>query len=167
MDRIEFIEEIKDNCIESCDRWGLYPSICIAQLCLESGFGTSELAINANNIAGKKWNKDKFEPYYKLTKEYLDGTVEENAENGFEVINAEKGLYQKKLAFNLYESWAECIEHYCENILTSKWYSKAINVVDDYDLFLDTLSSIYAPKHPTYANDVRRVIIEYNLTQYD
>ena len=167
MDREEFIESIRLNCIDSCNRWGLYPSICIAQLCLESKYGTSELAVNANNIAGKKWNKDRFEPYYRVTKEYLDGTVEDNLKNGFVLINAETGLYEKSLPFNIYSSWAECIEHYCENIVKGKWYKRAMDVVSDYDEFLDTLSSIYAPNHPTYTDDVRRVIIENELSKFD
>lgn len=167
MDREEFIESISLNCIDSCNRWGLYPSICIAQLCLESKFGTSELAINANNIAGKKWNEGRFEPYNKMTKEYLNCTLEEALTQGFTPVNIGARLYEKPLPFNKYESWAECIEHYCENIVKSKWYKRAMDVVNDYDLFLDTLSSIYAPNHPTYANDVRRVIIEYNLSRFD
>lgn len=167
MDRIEFINEIAPYAVDACNRWGLYPSICIAQLCLESNFGTSELAVNANNIAGKKWNKDRFLPYYKTTNEYLQMTEEQAIALGFEPVNPEKGLYSKSLPFNLYSSWQDCIEHYCENLVRSKWYSRAIDVINDYTLFLEIMSSIYAPKHPTYANDVMRVIIEYDLQQFD
>ena len=167
MDKEQFIESIAIDVKESCNRWGLYPSIAIAQFCIESAYGTSELAVNANNIAGKKWNKDLYPPYYKITKEYLTGTVEENTANGFELIDEETGLYKKSLPFNFYPSWAECIEHYCKNLIESKWYSRAVNLLPDYEGFLCTMASIYAPNHPTYANDIRRVIIEYNLTQYD
>ena len=167
MERLEFINEIAPYAIDACNRWGLYPSICIAQLCLESKFGTSELATEANNIAGKKWNKDRFLPYYRVTREYLNKTPEEAKELGFYPVDIETGLYEKSLPFNIYSSWEECIEHYCENLIKSKWYVRAIEVINDYEMFLETLSSIYAPNHPTYANDIFRVIIEYDLQQFD
>lgn len=134
---------------------------------MESRFGTSELAVNANNIAGKKWNKGKFEPYIKRTNEYLDMTREEAEAQGFECIDEEEGLYAKPLPFNKYNSWAECIEHYCKNIVTSGYYKKAIDSLPDYEFFLHNLAKVYAPNHPTYAEDVKRVIIEFELTKFD
>lgn len=163
----EFIERVAPAVIKSCNFWGLIPSIAIAQLCLESTYGNSELAINAKNIAGKKWNQWRFQPYYKVTNEYLQCTLEQAIANGWTPVNPEKRLYSKPLPFNLYTSWDECIDHYCENIMTSKWYERARSFLPDYFGFLNAMTAVYAPNHLTYADDVMRIVYQYNLTQYD
>ena len=48
----EFIEQIAPAAVEVCNRYGLYPSVCIAQTCIESSWG--EDAIGVYNLWGRK-----------------------------------------------------------------------------------------------------------------
>lgn len=50
----EFILKIFNGAIENYNKYGIVPSITIAQAILESGWGSSELAVNHNNIFGIK-----------------------------------------------------------------------------------------------------------------
>lgn len=59
--QIEFIRSIKDAAIKACKGDSLFPSIVIAQACLESNYGLSGLSLNCNNFfgikAGTSWKK--------------------------------------------------------------------------------------------------------------
>ena len=48
----EFIQSIANSAVKSCKRYGLYPSVCIAQACIESTWG--EDAIGIYNLFGRK-----------------------------------------------------------------------------------------------------------------
>jgi Muramidase (flagellum-specific) len=54
MSREEYIEKYKDIAIRQMKEYGIPASIILAQACLESGNGNSELAIKANNHFGIK-----------------------------------------------------------------------------------------------------------------
>jgi flagellum-specific peptidoglycan hydrolase FlgJ len=69
----EFIEQIKNPAILSWCNNGVLPSLVISQACHESSFGTSELAVKANNLFGIKHTYG-YDSYEKQTKEYSKGT---------------------------------------------------------------------------------------------
>ena len=56
MTQQEFINLIGPLATEDYRKTGVLASITIAQACLESAYGTSELAINAKNYFGMKKN---------------------------------------------------------------------------------------------------------------
>jgi flagellum-specific peptidoglycan hydrolase FlgJ len=49
-----FIDQIRDGAIDNFQKYGILPSITIAQAILESGWGKSTLSIKANNLFGIK-----------------------------------------------------------------------------------------------------------------
>ncbi|MGL5327829.1 MAG: glycoside hydrolase family 73 protein [Peptostreptococcaceae bacterium] len=53
---VVFIDKIKNQAIENYEKYGVLPSITIAQCILESGWGKSQLAIEGNNLFGIKAN---------------------------------------------------------------------------------------------------------------
>src|SRR3712207_8207946 len=53
-----FIEKVKDGAIAGWHEGRILPSVTIAQACLESGWGTSDLATKANNLFGIKAKQD-------------------------------------------------------------------------------------------------------------
>ena len=59
-DKMEFIKTISDGAISNYNKYGILPSITMAQAILESGWGSSELAVTHNNLFGIKadtrWN---------------------------------------------------------------------------------------------------------------
>ncbi|MGG4263892.1 glycoside hydrolase family 73 protein [Peribacillus simplex] len=57
--QMNFIASIKEGAIDNYKKYGILPSITIAQAILESGWGKSELSVKYNNIFGiKSYNWD-------------------------------------------------------------------------------------------------------------
>jgi lysozyme len=54
MDRKEFINSIKEGALKGYEEYRILPSLTIAQAILESGWGSSGLAIKARNLFGIK-----------------------------------------------------------------------------------------------------------------
>ncbi|MDU2123842.1 MAG: glycoside hydrolase family 73 protein [Clostridium celatum] len=59
-EKMSFIESISEGAISNYNKYGILPSITMAQAILESGWGNSELAVTHNNLFGIKadlrWN---------------------------------------------------------------------------------------------------------------
>ena len=130
-------------------KWVL-PSVCIAQACLETGYGQSALMTKANAYFGIKWSAGcGFNAYSSLTNEVYDGN---NV-----TINA---------AFRAYNSPAESVADYFDLITGLPRYAGAVNN-GDYK------ASIQAIKDGGYATDINYVskicnIIEmFGLTVWD
>lgn len=83
MSEQEFIQAVSECAVKDMGASGILASVSIAQAILESGYGTTELALNANNFFGMKcslsgntWDSawDGVSKYTKQTKEQdLDG----------------------------------------------------------------------------------------------
>ncbi|MCR8746422.1 glycoside hydrolase family 73 protein [Romboutsia lituseburensis] len=75
-DKTSFIKSIEKGAKKSYKKYGIYPSVTIAQAILESGWGQSKLATESNNIFGIKadisWNGDYVEV---ITSENYDDTI--------------------------------------------------------------------------------------------
>ena len=78
MSEQEFIQAVSECAVKDMGASGILASVSIAQAILESGYGTTELALNANNFFGMKcslsgntWDSawDGFSKYTKQTKE--------------------------------------------------------------------------------------------------
>ena len=54
MTQREFIDKVASCAVKDMEAGGILASVTIAQAILESGYGTSELAVNANNLFGMK-----------------------------------------------------------------------------------------------------------------
>ena len=130
-------------------KWVL-PSVCIAQACLETGYGQSALMTKANAYFGIKWTSGcGFNAYSSLTNEVYDGN---NV-----TINAD---------FRAYNSPEESVADYFDLITSLPRYAGAVNN-GDYK------ASIQAIKDGGYATDINYVskicnIIEmFDLTVWD
>lgn len=72
----KFIEELKPEAINIYKKYGIFPSITIAQAILESGWGKSDLTVNANNLFGIKADSSwKGKKVSMKTSEYYDKTI--------------------------------------------------------------------------------------------
>lgn len=92
----EFIVQIADYAKVLQDKYGILPSISIAQAILESDWGTSELSIKNNNYYGIKGGGT--EPTVTMTtKEFVDGE-----------------WIEVKADFRKYASWQESMEDHSE-----------------------------------------------------
>ncbi len=146
--------------LDSLER-NLLPSPRIAQALFESAFGTSELAVNANNLFGVK-NNDQWEGrcYSKATKECYDGVTLED-------VTAD---------FRAYNSWEESITDqgdYLVNRCTTpkyhpelKHYAELIGNRDYRDCARILKEKNYGTS-PEYDLRVIHYVELYNLTEYD
>lgn len=139
------------------DKWSL-PSVCIAQACCESAYGTSPKMINANAILGIKVGKSKVhfgdawkdKAYSTKTKECYDGKT-------YVAIND---------MFRAYDSIEDAIEDYYDMLASCSRYKGCLNQADPLKCITAIKNGGYATS-PTYINTIMSIVKKYNLTQYD
>ena len=139
------------------DKWSL-PSVCIAQACCESAYGTSPKMINANAILGVKVGKSKVhygkawhdKAYSTKTKECYDGKT-------YTAITD---------MFRAYDSIEDAIEDYYDMLAACSRYKGCINQPDPLKCITAIKNGGYATS-PTYVSTIMSIVKKYNLTQYD
>lgn len=155
-----FIETIAPIAVRQAARHGnkIFPSVCIAQACCESAYGTSEKMVRANAVFGIKvgggryhfgtaW-KDK--AYSTKTKECYDG----------------KTYTQITDFFRAYDSLEEAVEDYFDLLCTAKRYQYALNQPTPLACITGIQKGPYATS-PTYISTIMAIINRNGLTQYD
>lgn len=138
-------------------KWSL-PSVCIAQCCCESAYGTSPKMKRANAILGVKVGKSKAHfgkawknrAYSTRTKECYDG----------------KTYVSITDMFRAYDSVADAIEDYYDMLASCSRYKECINQPDPQKCITAIKNGGYATA-PDYINTIMSIIKKYNLTQYD
>lgn len=138
-------------------KWAL-PSVCIAQCCCESAYGTSPKMMNANAILGIKVGKSKVhfgsawkdKAYSTKTKECYDG----------------KTYVEITDMFRAYDSIDDAIEDYYDMLAACSRYRDCINQPDPLKCITAIKNGGYATS-PTYITTIMNIINKYNLTQYD
>ena len=136
----------------------IFTSVCIAQACCESAYGTSPKMVRANALFGIKvgsakphfgtaW-KDK--AYSTATKECYDG----------------KNYVQITDMFRAYDSIEEAVEDYFDLLCTAKRYRYALNQPTPLACIQGIQKAPYATS-PTYVNTIMTIIKKWDLTQYD
>ena len=144
-----FIARMGPLAQEIAPQYGIPPSAFLGQAALESGWGTSWLAENANNYFGRKCLAD---PCVVIeTPEYR---------NGVRVMEPH--------SFQVYESVEAAIHGYCKQFYRT-WSSGAR--VYDFDgsspeAFIRSIAPRYATD-PRYAEKVLSIIWEYDLEAWD
>ena len=152
-------------CTADQKRTGILASVSLAQFILESGYGKSELAQNANNVFGMKcslsgntWDGSVWDGKSKYTKQ----TKEQNADGNYVTVTAD---------FRKYACVEESISDHSAYLLGAKNgnklryqglkgctdYKKAAQIIKDGG---------YATSH-TYVEGLCSIIERWNLTQYD
>ncbi len=142
---------------EGRDKWSL-PSVCIAQCCCESAYGTSPKMMRANAILGIKVGKSrvhfgtawKDKAYSTQTKECYDGKTYVNITD----------------MFRAYDSIEHAIEDYYDMLAACSRYRNCLNQIDPKNCITAIKNGGYATS-PTYINTIMSIIKKYDLTQYD
>ena len=132
----------------------LFSSIAIAQACLESFFGRSDLAANANNYfgikAGDSWSGD---VYYK-------NTQEDDGKGNMSTIKA---------GFRKYKNMEESVKDHATFLTSTPWrsnYYKDVINAKTPDLQAQALTGTYATDSK-YKVKLLDLIEKHNLKQYD
>ena len=146
----EFLDKIVDNTVLDCNRNNLLPSPTLAQAIIESRYGTSTLATQANALFGIKANSKWTGKTYSInTKEYKNGQ--------YVTVVA---------AFRAYDSWDESIIDHNQFLLKNKRYSNLVGV-RDYKEYCKLIKQDGYATSPTYTQTLIDCIEKYNLAQYD
>ena len=145
-----FISVMVEKCQTRCLNAHLLPSLCIAQACLESAYGTSELAYHANNLFGIKQGSGwKGAVYSKATKEW-DGSK-------YITITA---------PFRKYDTMVACVEDYIAKLMGMERYKNLVGCTDIATACKYILEDGWATS-PTYTSSLLAVVKQFNLTRYD
>lgn len=148
----DFIDKVKDGAIEGWKKHKILPSVSIAQAILESNWGRSKLAKEANNLFGIKGDYNG-ESLTVTTKEW----------DGSKMIDVDAG-------FRKYPSWNESIEDHGTFFTSTDWrknnYKNVIGETNYKDMAKALSDSGYATD-PAYATKLINIVEEYNLSKYD
>ncbi|WP_419775184.1 glucosaminidase domain-containing protein [Ignavigranum ruoffiae] len=131
-----------------------FNSVAIAQACLESGYGQSELAKEANNLFGYKAKRGEWdgETYLKESPEEIKGAI-----------------HIKRSNFRKYNSWEASVKDHAKMLSRSDWYKnyyrKAISAKTPEEQ-AKALVNTYATDSK-YAEKLIDIINYYGLKAYD
>ena len=152
MEKTKFIKEIAGYAQTEYKKRSksVLPSVCIAQACLETGYGSSSLMTKARAYFGIKWTKGcGFNAYSSSTKEVYDGKTC--------TITA---------AFRAYDTPADSVADYYDLICNSSRYKAAVGE-KDYKKAITAIKNGGYATDPDYVSKVVSIIETNNLTQYD
>src|SRR5690554_910874 len=139
----EYIETWKDVAIRQMNSHGVPASITLSQGILESGFGNSKLAIQANNHFGIKchdWNGDTFL----------------------------KDDDKRNECFRKYRDAAQSFEDHSLFLTSRSRYSTLFELeITDYKAWAKGLKTAGYATNPTYDKKLIDLIERYNLDQFD
>ena len=156
----EFINKIAPVAIAICNRKSrkILPSVCIAQACCESAYGTSKKMINANAIFGIKVGKSKAH-FGTAWKEKAYSTKTNECYDG-------KTYTQITDLFRAYDTIEESIEDYFDMLGSCSRYTGAIGKTDARACITAIKNGGYATS-PTYISTIMSIITSRDLTKYD
>lgn len=138
-------------------KWSL-PSVCIAQACCESAYGTSQKMARANAVLGIKVGKSKVH-FGKAWKDKAYSTSTKECYDGKTYVNITD-------MFRAYDSIEDSIEDYFDMLASCSRYKGCLNQADPKTCITAIKNGGYATS-PTYISTIMSIINKYNLTQYD
>lgn len=156
---------IGEMCREDMKKSGILASISAAQFILESGYGKSELAQNANNcfgmkksLSGNTWRGSTWDG----VSIYPKKTQEQNPDGSYETITAD---------FRAYPCVENSIADHSAYLLGAKSGDKlrydGIKGMTDYRAVAQLIKDGGYATSLTYVDSLCSIIERWNLTQYD
>ena len=153
----KFINEISQIAMEE-SKGRILPSICIAQACLESAYGTAPKMKNANAVFGIKVGKNKVhfgtawkgKAYSTKTRECYDGV------NYVDITDM----------FRAYNTIKESVQDYFDMLCNCSRYKKAVGETSPLKCITYIKMGGYATA-PGYVDSIMSIVNKYNLYQYD
>lgn len=139
------------------DKWSL-PSVCIAQCCCESAYGTQPKMTGANAILGIKVGKSKAH-FGKAWKDKAYSTRTKECYDGKTYVNIQD-------MFRAYDSIADAIEDYYDMLAACSRYRGCLNQTDPQTCITAIKDGGYATD-PNYIKTIMSIIRTNGLTRYD
>ena len=161
----EVVAKVGPLFTEEQKRSGILASVIAAQFILESGYGKTDLAQNANNcfgmkkkLSGNTWEGSTWDGksiYTKITKECYDGKTFVDVKADFRKYPRIEDSIADHSAY-LLGAMNGSAKRY-EGLKGCKKYRKAIQIIKDGGYATD----------PKYVDKICNIISKWNLTQYD
>ena len=156
MTNSEFIKKVADLVAKYAPNYGVcvYSPI-IAQACLESAYGTSELATKANNYFGLKYNASVSDKTA-----YIKVGSEQNPDGSY------VSSVMKWCNFNSFESG---VEGYFKFLFKRTGITRYDNLkgVKDSDTYIELIKADGYATSLSYVTSLKSLVKQWNLTQYD
>lgn len=147
----DFIARVGASASVDMEHSGILASLKTAQAILESGWGTSALATQANALFGIKadsrWSG---RVYSTVTKECYDGV-------NFTTVDA---------LFRAYDSWEDSLADHSAFLASSSRYVAVIGE-SDYEAACTAIHTAGYATDPSYAEKLISIIEKYGLTDFD
>lgn len=143
-----FIESVAPGAIEGWQKYGVLPSITVAQAILESGWGSSTLATQGHNLFGIKGSYNG-QSITMPTEEYGGG-----------------GYYYTNAAFRKYPNNSASVSDHGNFLYSNSRYH---NLLGDTN-YVSVANKLHADGYataPNYASSLISLVQTYNLTQLD
>jgi peptidoglycan hydrolase-like protein with peptidoglycan-binding domain len=149
MNKQEFISSIKEGAVKGQADYGILPSLTIAQAILESGWGSSQLSLKANNLFGiKAFSNWEGERITLPTTEWYD--------NEKQIVNAD---------FRAYDSLNDSIEDHSKLLSNSRY--KQVRECTGYKEACEKIYECGYATDPAYAGKLIKIIEENKLYEFD
>ncbi len=152
----QFIKEVAKYVQKYAPMYGVTVySPTIAQAILESSRGTSELAVNAHNYTGLKYDKNVSE---------LPAYIKEGAEQ-----NKDGSYSSSVMRWNNFSTFEKGIEGHFKFLFKRPGVTRYENLkgIKDPKVYLETIKRDGYATSLKYVDNLMEVIKKYNLTQYD
>jgi len=145
-----FVDELLPGALSSQRAVGIPASFTIAEAALESGWGTSLLAVQGKNLFGVKADLSWHGPTIDMrTREF------------------EAGVWTIVIArWRSYASWADCISDHAAFLRSNPRYSSCFQTKSGAEFAARVAAAGYATD-PTYADKLQDIIRYHSLDQYD
>jgi len=146
MTKKEFIEKIKPLSIKAYQKFGILPSLTIAQAICESAWGKKA---PGNMLFGIKWTKNCGYEYQELwTSEFVSGKY-----------------IKVKAKFRKYDSWEESIRDHSKLLMLSRY--KPVRECKNYICATEQIRKCGYATSPTYTQTLRKIIEQNSLQLID
>ena len=146
-DNLDFVNSIKDGAVDAYNKYGVLPSLTIAQAILESGWGKSSIGNNIFGIkAGSGWTG----------KTINCVTGEQNEDGSRYTINAD---------FRDYDSVSDSIVDHAELLSTDRY--QAVIDANDYKEACVAVKNCGYATSLDYSDNLISIIEDYGLDQWD
>lgn len=155
----EFVDLLAKDAQVIGEKYGIYPSVMIAQAILESAYGESKLTKEANNFYGMKFTVGVDEGSFDRYDIYSD-----------EFVNGQR--VSLPASFRKYPTAKDSLEDYAQKIAQGVNWDKHFyrgawrSVAQTYQEATRSLTGKYATD-PEYDQKLNQIIVNWNLSQYD
>lgn len=147
----EFINLIAPAAMASAKLSRVPASFVIAESALESGWGKSQLTVQANNLFGIKADKSwKGDTVSMMTREFIHGSP-----------------VMVPASWRKYPSFLESLNDHAKFLLVNPRYRKCFDVCTDCEKFCSAVVAAGYCTDPAYTSKIMGVVRAHNLTQFD